>query len=325
MSGWPWTEASPQLLDGLSGAGHWRKVSIVTPSYNQGQFIEETIRSVLLQGYPDLEYIVIDGGSTDNTKEILQKYHPWFTYYCSEPDGGQADALNKGFAKASGMILGYLNSDDVYEKSAIQRLGLNYLCPENEKNLMVYPVEDFGCCIPVTYLAQPNHTPQSLLTGETSLHQPGVFWSRLAWSAVSGFDVSYRYCFDRKFFMQILIEGFQLNCYTGPVLAKFRWHDQSKTYNETELGFIHEIDRLAKEIGWEFVRAGLLTKNEWGAILSIRRQLAMSAMRYRISHEADSLRQTWRCFFELLHYHPDALLTRFFWGSVKDSLRSLLL
>src|SRR5262245_38077091 len=94
--GWPWTMESPQLPDTMSDGRPWPRISIVTPSYNQGEFIEETIRSVLLQGYPNLEYIVMDGGSKDETLSILQKYEHAINYWTSAPDKGQAEAINKG-------------------------------------------------------------------------------------------------------------------------------------------------------------------------------------------------------------------------------------
>jgi glycosyltransferase involved in cell wall biosynthesis len=99
-----------KMLDGSA----WPKISIVTPSFNQGQFIEETIRSVIFQGYPNLEYFIIDGGSTDNTVEIIKKYEDKITYWVSEKDNGQTHAINKGFSKATGEIVAYLNSDDIY-------------------------------------------------------------------------------------------------------------------------------------------------------------------------------------------------------------------
>src|SRR5213592_2149932 len=118
-SGWPWTVESPQLTDTRPDGYPWPRISIVTPSYNQGQFIEETIRSVLLQGYPNLEYIVIDGGSTDESIAILRKYEKWIAHWVSERDKGQSEAINKGFAQATGEIFAWLNSDDVYERGAI--------------------------------------------------------------------------------------------------------------------------------------------------------------------------------------------------------------
>ena len=103
-----------QLPETMSDGHPWPRISIVTPSYNQGQFIEETIRSVLQQGYPNLEYIIIDGGSTDNSVEIIKKYEEYLTYWVSEPDDGQYDAINKGFSRATGEIMAWLNSDDMY-------------------------------------------------------------------------------------------------------------------------------------------------------------------------------------------------------------------
>lgn len=115
-TGWPWTEESERLPDTMPDGTAWPKISIVTPSYGQGQFIEETIRAVLLQGYPNIEYIIIDGGSQDETVEVIKKYAPFITYWISEKDNGQAHAINKGFARASGQIYYWINSDDWPEK-----------------------------------------------------------------------------------------------------------------------------------------------------------------------------------------------------------------
>lgn len=121
-NGWPWTEESPKSPDTMPDGAPWPRVSIVTPSYNQGRFIEETIRSVLLQGYPDLEYIIIDGGSSDNSLEIIKKYVPWLTYWVSEPDRGQSHGINKGFEKATGEVFGWLNSDDYFHPGGLGTL-----------------------------------------------------------------------------------------------------------------------------------------------------------------------------------------------------------
>ncbi len=125
-TGWPWTEESPQFADAMANGAPWPRISIVTPSLNQGLFIEETIRSVLLQGYPNLEYIVIDGGSTDDSVEIIKKYERWLTFWNSEQDRGQSHAVNKGFSKASGEIYSWLNSDDYLMPNALRNIALAY-------------------------------------------------------------------------------------------------------------------------------------------------------------------------------------------------------
>ncbi|WP_316832722.1 glycosyltransferase family 2 protein [Pedobacter aquatilis] len=124
-SGWPWDEeVDPRIY---REDVDWPKLTIVTPSYNQASFIEQTIRSVLLQNYPNLEYIVIDGGSTDNTKEILEKYSPWISYWQSEKDDGQSQAINLGFSIASGDYYAWINSDDYYCKDVFKLVITNFL------------------------------------------------------------------------------------------------------------------------------------------------------------------------------------------------------
>lgn len=109
-TGWPWTEET--LASVYDNRAAYPKVSIVMPTYNQGAFIEEAIRSLLLQNYPDLEFIIMDGGSTDNTVEIIKEYQPWITYWESCKDGGQSHAINKGLARCTGEWFNWLNSDD---------------------------------------------------------------------------------------------------------------------------------------------------------------------------------------------------------------------
>src|SRR5579872_7498135 len=119
-SGWPWTaEKAPSFPPRMPDGSMWPSISVITPSLNQSPFLEETIRSVLLQGYPHLEYIVMDGGSTDKTVDVLKKYEAGLTYWESRRDHGQAAAINKGFHRATGQIVAFLNSDDYYQPGAL--------------------------------------------------------------------------------------------------------------------------------------------------------------------------------------------------------------
>lgn len=119
-TGWPWTEESTRLTEIRTTGSQWPRVSLIVPSFNQGQFLEETLRAILLQGYPDVEIIVIDGGSQDNSVEIIKKYERWLTSWSSVQDSGQSDAINKGLTKCTGKYFNWNNADDVLTKGCLR-------------------------------------------------------------------------------------------------------------------------------------------------------------------------------------------------------------
>ncbi len=231
--GWPWTEESPQLPDTMPDGSTWPRVSIVTPSYNQGQFIEETIRSVLLQGYQNLEYIIIDGGSTDDSVDIIRKYEPWLAYWTSESDGGQADALQKGFSKTTGTLLGWLNSDDIYLPASLCSIAsLHRYAPHA---LIAGNVMEFDELTNSSHVVrQCNLTLRALITPWRRLyswHQPGVFFPKFAYEIVGGLDAALRYAMDHDLMCRFLVLNLPV-LFLQQNVAQFRLHAASKTKAE---------------------------------------------------------------------------------------------
>jgi glycosyltransferase involved in cell wall biosynthesis len=123
-SGWPWTVETPRLPLVMSDGRDWPRISVVVPSLNHGAFVEHMLRSVLLQGYPDLELIVIDGGSDPATLDVLSRYRRWFTYFESEKDRGQSHAINKGMARATGTLINHLDTDDFLLAGCLEAVAL---------------------------------------------------------------------------------------------------------------------------------------------------------------------------------------------------------
>ena len=168
--GWPWNEeVSPAVY---SARKEWPKISIVTPSYNQGVFIEETIRSILLQNYPNLEYIIIDALSDDDTISIIKKYEDKISYWIGEKDNGQADAINKGVKLCSGEIFNWINSDDLLTKNSLFIIAEEYI---NNPNLKVIA----GSCISFKDKLPTEHkynkqdlSFEGLITEKSNFQQP---------------------------------------------------------------------------------------------------------------------------------------------------------
>jgi glycosyltransferase involved in cell wall biosynthesis len=250
--GWPWTEETGRLQNAIPDVPWWPKISIVTPSYNQAQFLEETIRSVLLQGYPNLEYIVMDGGSNDGSTEIIRKYARWLVHWTSEKDEGQADAINKGFARCTGNLLGWINSDDLLLPGALDLLARTHL--EHPAAILAGDVVNFCEGEQETELIrQRDISFRNMIVTPRDMkwHQPGVFVpSRLA-KQVGILDKSLRYFFDQDWMCRLLLVA-PVHYLRVPV-AKFRLHSRSKTVGEARAWPAEEalvrrryIDRLGK-------------------------------------------------------------------------------
>jgi glycosyl transferase family 2 len=219
-------------------------LTVITPSFNQGQFIEETIDSVLSQGVDGLEYMIVDGGSTDQSTEVIRKFERHITWWVSEMDRGQSHAINKGLARATGDFVAYLNSDDVYLPGALHS-ALDLLNRTPGARWVAGGVIGFGSAEMQVHEWHSPDVPTTLLDCVTSRFQaaqPGHVWSREMLASVGGFDESFRYLFDINLYASLLAKGERCVPLDRP-LAGYRFHPASKTVAEGGL-FEAEWDRI---------------------------------------------------------------------------------
>ena len=265
----------------ISGSEVYMKISIITPSYNQAAFIERTIQSVLSQNYPDLEYIVMDGGSTDGTVEILQKYSDKIIWK-SEKDGGQSDAINKGLRMATGEIVAYLNSDDTYEPGALQKVADFFENPPagGPDKLWAYgkckiiDAKDQEIRQPITayknWLLKNFSYPK--LLSENFISQPATFWKAQIHAEMGFFNEMEHYCMDYEFWLRIgqrhpagVIDDY---------LANFRYYSDSKSGGVNKKQFQDEL-RLAQSFGVGHPLAILLHRVNYWKITGIYQILSL--------------------------------------------------
>ena len=267
-TGWPWTEESVPSPNGDEPAGGApTRVSIITPSFNQGQFIEETIRSVLLQGYPNLEYFVIDGGSTDQTLDVIRKYEPWLAYWVSEPDNGQSHAINKGLRRVTGSIWGWINSDDLLMPGSLSLIADAHR--QHPRALIAGDVLNFWTGSGKEELIRQSEIELrkfvEFWNREGHWHQPGIFFPTYLLDEVGLLDESLRYLFDYDLLCRALTVS--PVHYLRQTVASFRLHDDSKTVSQGDL-FLFELCRITQRYwrhlpevdraGYERHAAGLL-------------------------------------------------------------------
>ena len=247
------------------------RITIVTPSYNQGNFIEQTIRSVCDQNYPNLEYIIMDGGSTDGSVEIIRRYASRLTHWESHKDNGQADAIYRGFELSTGNILGWLNSDDFLLPGAIRKVADYFL--NNKNNIGVvggsilidshgnFIKNRFG--IPICNGGMKINQNNLIYLNGGGFAQPASFWKKKEFFESGGFDRKLKFCFDFDMYLRLCNYG--KFGHIKDFLACFRIHDLSKT-------------RTMKSIQ---IKESKLVREKYGSYYKFKPIILLNRMIYR--------------------------------------------
>jgi len=278
------------------------KLSIITPSFNQARFLEETIRSVLNQGYEPLEYIIIDGGSTDESVDIIRRYEDKLAHWESEKDRGQVHAINKGLERATGDILAFINSDDVYLPGTFNAV-ISHFAEHPESNWVCGDTIMFGEGHETRLIrAVVPRSAAHCLSWAYRAPQPGHFWRTEL--VRSGFQERWNYDFDHDMYVRLLLAGHKCQYIPLP-MAAYRLHEVSKTIAEGHRQ-LEEFDRIA-----EFYEPQLQGVDQrW---CKATRFLRLSYAASEAGRKSEAASWLMRAFAT----HPESLLNRPFWGCLR--------
>jgi glycosyltransferase involved in cell wall biosynthesis len=233
------------------------RITVVTPSYNQAQFIPETIESVLNQNYPNLEYFIVDGGSTDGTQDIIRQYEQRISWWVSEKDNGQSDALRKGFQRATGDLIGWLNSDDIYFPGALFKIAEAY-SRQPEASLYIGGVA-VGALHdgPIRWVTLPpprwTWWPKK---GQYIVLQQASFYRRAVYEQIGGINSGIFIRMDGDIMHRLLLHHPEA-AIIDDVLGFIRWHDATKSTHSLDI-YRRETDMWYSEMGmsgWQHILA----------------------------------------------------------------------
>ena len=229
----------------------YTKITVVTPSYNQAQFLERTILSVLNQNYPNLEYIIIDGGSTDGSVEIIKRYESKLAYWVSEPDRGQSHAINKGWKMSSGQILAYLNSDDTYRDGALFSIA-KYFTKHHEVDMVygdVYVIDEMDRLV-YPFICAEFNLQRYIKDCNYFIPQQAVFFRRQIFEKVGLLDENLHFKMDRDYFIRIGMKGCVKRI--PHYLAHFRTHPAAKSTPQNTKKARREFISIRQKYGGAF-------------------------------------------------------------------------
>ena len=208
---------------------HWPRITVITPSFNQARFLERTICSVLDQQYPVLEFFVIDGGSTDGSVELIQQYAHQLDWWESTPDGGQTEAINKGLARATGDIIAFINSDDLYMPGTLHTVGERMAGADAPRWLVgkCVHIDEYDEETDVMFPKAPRSFTEYLMRTSGLIPQPSSFWSAELFDQCGTFDEDMHTSFDYEWNCRLLAHGVEPTIIDEP-LAAFRVHEAAK-------------------------------------------------------------------------------------------------